>query len=166
MDLLPGAEQLEIVAAAAEFLAERMPIEQIRANRDAEAPVPESAVAGVPPSWAARLSGSTRSPAASGSVLRRRGAAVPSNSGSGSRPGPFLACTLAARVAARCGDAALAERIGSGEPLSALAVLRGDGDVAAGQGHLRPVRAARAPRTLWWSRAGRRAGRHRRPSAR
>src|ERR1700744_4610029 len=41
MNLLPGAEQLEIITAAGEFLAERMPVERIRANRHAEAPVPE-----------------------------------------------------------------------------------------------------------------------------
>ena len=41
MDLLPGAEQLEIITAAGEFLAERMPVERIRADRHAEAPVPE-----------------------------------------------------------------------------------------------------------------------------
>lgn len=44
-------------------------------------------------------------------------------------PGPFLACTLGARVAARCGDDTLAQRIGSGTASVALAVLRGDGDV-------------------------------------
>ncbi|MGB7113900.1 MAG: acyl-CoA dehydrogenase family protein, partial [Mycobacterium sp.] len=42
MNLLPGAEQLEIVAAAGEFLADRMPVERIRANRHAEATVPEA----------------------------------------------------------------------------------------------------------------------------
>jgi alkylation response protein AidB-like acyl-CoA dehydrogenase len=42
-------------------------------------------------------------------------------------PGPFLACTLAARVAAGCGDVELAERIGAGRTRVALAVLRGDG---------------------------------------
>jgi alkylation response protein AidB-like acyl-CoA dehydrogenase len=36
---------------------------------------------------------------------------------------------LGARVAARCGDDALAQRIGSGAASLALAVLRGDGDV-------------------------------------
>ena len=41
VDLLPGAEQLEIVAAAGKFLAERMPVERIRANRYAESSVPE-----------------------------------------------------------------------------------------------------------------------------
>jgi hypothetical protein len=48
-------------------------------------------------------------------------------------PGPFLACTLAARVAAGCGDVTLAERIGAGHALVALAVLRGDGNVGPAQ---------------------------------
>jgi len=44
-------------------------------------------------------------------------------------PGPFIAASLAARVAAKCGDSALAEQIGSGKTLVSLAVLRGDGEV-------------------------------------
>ena len=42
MNLLPGVEQLEIISAAGEFLAERMPVERIRANRHAEVPIPAS----------------------------------------------------------------------------------------------------------------------------
>jgi alkylation response protein AidB-like acyl-CoA dehydrogenase len=115
MNLLPGPDQLEIIAAAGEFLAERMPVERIRGTRDAEAPLP-------------------------GTLWRECGelglltlgldeALLFIELGKRLAPGPFLACTLAARVAARCGDAALAERIGTGAVPVALAVLRGDGDV-------------------------------------
>lgn len=127
MDLLPGPEQLEIVAAAGEFLAERMPIERIRASRDAEAPMPaalwrECAELGLLTLGLDEEFGGSGRPIDDEALLfielGRRLA-----------PGPFLACTLAARVAARCGDTALAERIGSGAAMVALAVSRGDGDI-------------------------------------
>ncbi len=127
MDLLPAPEQLEIVAAAGDFLADRMPIQRIRATRHAEAPIPQSL-------W--------RECAEFGLLTLGLGE---ESGGSGRSfddevllfielgkrlaPGPFLACTLAARVAACCGDVALAERIGSGAAVVALAVRRGDGDV-------------------------------------
>ncbi|GAC1650992.1 MAG: acyl-CoA dehydrogenase family protein [Mycobacterium sp.] len=125
--MLPGPEQLEIVTAAGEFLADRMPIGQIRANRHADAPVPEAL-------WREcaelglltlgldeQFGGSGRSFDDEALLFIELGKRL--------APGPFLACTLAARVAARCGDVALAERIGSGAATVALAVLRGDGDI-------------------------------------
>jgi alkylation response protein AidB-like acyl-CoA dehydrogenase len=127
MNLLPGPEQLEIVEAAGEFLAERMPVERIRVNRYAEAPVPEKLWRECAEMGLLTLGLEEESGGSGRSIddevllfieLGRRLA-----------PGPFLACTLAARVAARCGDLALAERIGSGAATVALAVLRGDGDV-------------------------------------
>jgi len=134
VDLLPGAEQLEIVAAAGEFLAERMPVERIRANRHAEAPVPEAlwrecAELGLLTLGLDEESGGSGRPFDDEALLFVE-------LGKRLAPGPFLACTLAARVAARCDDAALAQRIGSGAALVALAVLRGDGDI-------RPSRPAR-----------------------
>lgn len=127
MDLLPGAEQLEIITAAGEFLADRMPVDRIRANRHAEAPIPESL-------WreCAELGLLTLGlDEASGGSGRRLDdeALLFVELGKRLAPGPFLACTLGARVAARCGDDALAQRIGSGAASVALAVLRGDGDV-------------------------------------
>jgi alkylation response protein AidB-like acyl-CoA dehydrogenase len=127
MNLLPGPEQLEIVAAAGEFLAERLPVERIRANRHAETPVPEAlwrecAELGLLTLGLDEESGgSGRSIDDEVLLFIELGKRLAS--------GPFLACTLAARVAARCGDAALSERIGSGAATVALAVLRGDGDV-------------------------------------
>ena len=127
MNLLPGAEQLEIITAAGEFLAERMPVERIRANRHAEATVPGSL-------WreCAELGlltlGLDEEFAGSGRPLDDE-ALLFVELGKRLAPGPFLPCTLGARVAARCGDDALAQRIGSGAASVALAVLRGDGDV-------------------------------------
>ena len=125
MNLLPGPEQLEIIEAAGEFLAERMPVERIRDNRHAEAPVPQKL-------WreCAELGlltlGLDEESGGSGRSLDDE-ALLFIELGRRLAPGPFLACTLAARVAARCGDAELAGRIGSGTALVALAVLRGDG---------------------------------------
>jgi alkylation response protein AidB-like acyl-CoA dehydrogenase len=127
VNLLPGPEQLEIIETAGEFLAERMPIESIRAHRHAEAAVPEGL-------WreCAELGlltlGLDEEAGGSGRTFDDE-ALLFIELGKRLSPGPFLACTLAARVAARCGDVALAERIGSGTALVALAVLRGDGDV-------------------------------------
>jgi alkylation response protein AidB-like acyl-CoA dehydrogenase len=127
VDLLPGAEQLEIIAAAGEFLAERMPVERIRANRHAESPVPEAlwrecAELGLLTLGLDEESGGSGRPFDDEALLFVE-------LGKRLAPGPFLACTLGARVAARCGDNALAQRIGSGANQVALAVLRGDGDV-------------------------------------
>jgi alkylation response protein AidB-like acyl-CoA dehydrogenase len=127
VNLLPGPEQLEIIAAAGEFLAERMPVERIRGNRDAEVPVPEglwqecAELGLLTLGLDEEFGGSGRSVDDEALLFIELGKRL--------APGPFLACTLAARVAARCGDAALAQRIGSGAATVALAVLRGDGDV-------------------------------------
>jgi alkylation response protein AidB-like acyl-CoA dehydrogenase len=127
VDLLPGAEQLELVAAASEFLSERMPIEGIRTDRYAQASVSQRI-------WQ------------DGAELGLLTLGLPEEFGGSGRafddevllhielgrrlaPGPFLAATLAARVAAKCGDAELAGRIGSGQTHVTLAVLRGDGEV-------------------------------------
>ena len=127
MNLLPGTEQLEIVSAAGDFLAERLPIERIRAERGAEISVSqqlwrEGAEMGLLTLGLDEESGGSGRPFDDEVLLFIE-------LGKRLAPGPFLACTLAARVAARCGDAALAEQIGSGRALVALAVLRGDGEV-------------------------------------
>lgn len=152
MDLLPGVEQLEIISAAGEFLAERMPVERIRANRHAEAQVPEAL-------WR------------EGAELGLLTLGLDEEFGGSGRPfddevllfvelgkrlavGPFLACTLGARVAARCGDGALAQRIGSGHALVALAVLRGDGDARPIKGTFDLFEPAGASHTLVVARDG------------
>jgi len=127
VNLLPDAEQLEIITAASDFLTERIPVERIRSSRDAESSIPQSV-------WR------------EGAELGLLTLALPEELGGSGRniddevllhvelgrrlaPGPFLAGTLAARVAARCGDLELAEQIGAGKALVALAVLRGNGEI-------------------------------------
>jgi alkylation response protein AidB-like acyl-CoA dehydrogenase len=131
MNLLPGAEQLEIVSAAGEFLSDRMPIEGIRASRNAEAPVTaalwrEAAELGLLTLGLDEEYGGSGRPIDDETLLFIE-------LGKRLASGPFLACTLAARVAARCDDAELAQRIGTGRARVALAVLRGDGEVRLAQ---------------------------------
>lgn len=152
MDLLPGAEQLEIVAAAGEFLAERMPIERIRTDRYAERSVPEQL-------W---REGAEMGLLTLGLDEEFGGSGRPFDDeallfvelGKRLAPGPFLACTLAARVAARSGDTALAEQIGSGRALVALAVLRGDGGVRPIKGTFDVFEPAGASHALVVARSG------------
>jgi alkylation response protein AidB-like acyl-CoA dehydrogenase len=127
VNLLPGTEQLEIISAAGDFLAERLPVERIRAERGTEISVSqqlwrEGAEMGLLTLGLDEESGGSGRPFDDEVLLFIE-------LGKRLAPGPFLACTLAARVAAGCGDVALAEQIGSGRALVALAVLRGDGEV-------------------------------------
>jgi alkylation response protein AidB-like acyl-CoA dehydrogenase len=152
VNLLPGAEQLEIVSAAADFLAERMPIEQIRSDRAAEASVSERA-------W---RDGAELGLLTLGLDEEAGGSGRPFDDeallfvelGRRLAPGPFLACTLAARVAAGCGDMELSERIGSGHALVALAVLRGDGDARPVKGTFDVFEPAGASHALLVARGG------------
>lgn len=123
MNLLPSDEQLEIISAAAEFLSERMPVENIRANRHAESAVSHDA-------W---REGAEMGLLTLGLPEQHGGSGRPFDDevllymelGRRLAPGPFLAGTLAARVAVRCGDQTLAQGIGSGEIRVALAIPRG-----------------------------------------
>jgi alkylation response protein AidB-like acyl-CoA dehydrogenase len=152
LNLLPGEEQLEIVAAASEFLAERLPVEGIRTSRDAELTVSEDlwrecAEMGLLTLGLDEESGGSGRPFDDEVLLfvelGRRLA-----------PGPFLAGTLAARVAARCGDVELADRIGAGDARVALAVLRGDGDTRPIKGTFDLFDATGASHALVVSRGG------------
>jgi alkylation response protein AidB-like acyl-CoA dehydrogenase len=130
VDLLPSVEQREIVSAASEFLAERMPIERIGANRDEASAVPaqvwrEGAELGL------LTLGLPEEFGGSGSAFDDE-VLVHIELGKRLAPGPFLAGTLGARVAAACGDVELAHQIGSGSALVALAVLRGEGSSGEG----------------------------------
>lgn len=152
MDLLPGAEQLEIVEAAGDFLAERMPVERIRTQRHAEMTVAEHL-------W---REGAEMGLLTLGLDEEFGGSGRPFDDevllfvefGKRLAPGPFLPCTLAARVAARCGDTALAERIGSGRALVALAVLRGDGEARPIKGTFDVFEPAGASHALVVARSG------------
>ena len=152
MNLLPGTEQLEIVSAAGEFLAERMPTQRIRAGRAAEMSVSEQL-------W---REGAELGLLTLGLDEEFGGSGRPFDDevllfvelGRRLAPGPFLACTLATRVAAYCGDVALAQRIGSGRALVALAVLRGDGDVRPVKGTFDVFEPSGASHVLLVARGG------------
>ena len=151
MNLLPGAEQLEIITAAGQFLSERMPVERIRAERHAAA-IPESlwrecAELGLLTLGLDEESGGSGRPLDDEALLFVE-------LGKHLATGPFLACTLGARVAARCGDDALAQRIGSGTASVALAVLRGDGDVRPVKGTFDLFEPAGASHALLVARSG------------
>jgi alkylation response protein AidB-like acyl-CoA dehydrogenase len=152
VNLLPGAGQLEIIAAAGEFLAERMPVERIRTDRNAESLVSdrlwrEGAEMGLLTLGLDEVSGGSGRPFDDEVLLFVE-------LGRRLVPGPFLACTLAARVAAGCGDVALAERIGAGRTLVALAVLRGDGDARPVKGTFDVFDPAGASHALVVARGG------------
>jgi alkylation response protein AidB-like acyl-CoA dehydrogenase len=152
MNLLPGPEQLEIIAAAGDFLAERMPVEQIRAGRDEAVPVSDKV-------WreAAEMGLLTL-----GLDVEAGGSGRPFDDevllfvelGKRLAPGPFLAGALAVRVAAACGAVGLAERIGGGQARVALAVLRGDGDARPVKGTFDVFDAAGATHALVVARQG------------
>jgi alkylation response protein AidB-like acyl-CoA dehydrogenase len=152
VDLLPGPEQLEIITAAGEFLAERMPVEQIRANRHEGTPGPEDlwrecAELGLLTLGLDEDFGGSGRPFDDEALLFVE-------LGKRLAPGPFLACTLAARVGAACGDIELAQRIGSGRAAVALAVLRGDGDVRPVKGTFDLFEPAGASHALLVARSG------------
>ncbi|WP_216693922.1 acyl-CoA dehydrogenase family protein [Dietzia psychralcaliphila] len=125
MNLLPSEEQLDIVSAALDFVDSRLPVAGIRER--AELP---SAVD--PALWreGAELGlltlGLDESFGGSGRPLDDE-VLVFSALATRLAPGPFLASTLAARVAAQCGEEQLAARIGGGAALVGLGELRGDG---------------------------------------
>jgi alkylation response protein AidB-like acyl-CoA dehydrogenase len=123
VDLLPSSDQLELVAAAAEFLAEQAPVSSIRTRRHDPAALD-------PKIWAA------------GADLGLLGLSAPEDVGGSDRgledeallfrelgrrlvPGPFLASVLGARVAARGGRPEIAREIVAGRDVVALAELRG-----------------------------------------
>lgn len=152
MNLLPGEEQLEIIAAASDFLAERMPVDGIRASRNAELTVSnelwrECAEMGLLTLGLDEESGGSGRPFDDEVLLFVE-------LGKRLAPASFLVGTLAARVAARCGEAELAERIGSGDARVALAVLRGDGDVRPIKGTFDLFESAGASHALVVARGG------------
>jgi alkylation response protein AidB-like acyl-CoA dehydrogenase len=152
VNLLPGIEQLEIVSAAGGFLAERLPVERIRTERGSDRSVSEGV-------W---REGAELGLLTLGLDEGVGGLGRPFDDemllfvelGRRLAPGPFLACTLAARVAAASGEADLAERIGSGQALVALAVSRGDGEVRPVKGTFDVFEPAGASHALIVDRSG------------
>lgn len=127
MDLLPSEEQLEIIGAAEDFIASRLPTNDIRRRHDEDSSIDadvwrEGAELGL------LTLGLDEAHGGSGRQLDDEVllfAALARNLATG----PFLASTLAARVAARCGDTDLTMRIGAGRAPVGLAELRGAGVV-------------------------------------
>ncbi|WP_019546603.1 acyl-CoA dehydrogenase family protein [Streptomyces sulphureus] len=127
MDLLPSEEQLELLSAASEFLTDQQPIRTLRDRAGQDCAVDRA-------QWAAgcdiglltlglaeEYGGSGRPLDDEALLFRELGGQL--------APGPYIAGALGARVAAACGDAQLAARIGSGEEWVGLAELRGDGEI-------------------------------------
>ncbi|MBA4022647.1 MAG: acyl-CoA dehydrogenase [Gordonia sp.] len=129
MNLLPSDDQLELVAAAGDFISSRPPIDEIRKHRDDTTLVD-------PEVW--------REGAELGLLTLGLGEEF---GGSGQSiddevmlfmelakhlaVGPFLASTLGARVAAATGEDELVRQIGAGTAMIGLAELRGDGEIGA-----------------------------------
>jgi len=130
MNLLPAAEQLELVAAATDFLQTRMPIEEIRRRADADSAVDTSV-------W---TEGAGLGFLSLGLAEEYGGAGQSFDDeallfvelGRHLATGPFLASTLGARIAAFSGDEQLCRRIASGQARVGTAQLRGDGSVTSG----------------------------------
>jgi alkylation response protein AidB-like acyl-CoA dehydrogenase len=152
VDLLPSAEQLEIVSAASKFIAERIPVERIRAGRD-EASVVSPEVWREGAEMGLLTLGLPEEFGGSGSAFDDE-VLLHIELGKRLAAGPFLAGTLAARVAAGCGDTELASEIGSGASTVALAVLRGDGETRPVKGTFDLFDAAGARYALVVSRQG------------
>ncbi|MER6972160.1 acyl-CoA dehydrogenase family protein [Nocardioides sp. NPDC057767] len=127
MDLLPSQDQRELIAAATDFLESRMPIEAIR-TRDGQPSAVDAAA------W---REGAEMGLLTLGLAEEHRGSGLGLDDeallfaalAEHLAPGPFLASTLAARVAAGCGDTELATRIADGSAMVGLAELRGDGEI-------------------------------------
>lgn len=129
MNLLPSEEQLDIVSAATEFIESRLPISDIRDR--AELPSAVDAARWREGGELGLLTlGLDESFGGSGRPLDDE-VLVFAALATRLAPGPFLASTLAARVAAHSGDVELTELIGSGMALVGLGELRGDGAFGA-----------------------------------
>ncbi|MFF4767324.1 acyl-CoA dehydrogenase family protein [Streptomyces sp. NPDC001255] len=127
MDLLPSEEQLELIGAATDFLDARPPVGVLRARRGEPCAVD-------PAQWA---EGAGVGLLTLGLDERYGGLGRPLDDeallfhalGKRLAPGPYLACVLATRLAARRGDSALAAEIGEGRALVGLAEARGEAAV-------------------------------------
>ncbi|GAA4658365.1 acyl-CoA dehydrogenase family protein [Gordonia humi] len=129
MNLLPSQDQLELVAAAGDFVSARDPIAQARKRRNEATAVDldvwcEGAEMGLLSLGLDERFGGSGQPIDDEVLLvaeLARHLAV----------GPLLSSILGARVAAEAGDQALAGQISSGSALVGVAELRGEGTVTA-----------------------------------
>lgn len=127
MNLLPSDDQLDLVAAAGDFIGSRPPIDEIRKHRDDEILV-------APDVWreGAELGlltlGLNEEFGGSGQCIDDE-VMLFMELAKHLAVGPFLASTLGARIAAATGHDELVSRIGTGTAMIGLAELRGDGEV-------------------------------------
>jgi alkylation response protein AidB-like acyl-CoA dehydrogenase len=157
VDLLPSTDQLELVAAAAEFFAEQVPVHAIRDRRDDMSAIsPKVWVAGADLgllglSASEDVGGSGRALDDEVLLFRELGRALV--------PGPFLSSVLGARLAALAGRTDLARFVVEGHSTVGATLLRGGGGVAeltpsTLTGPLRLVDAAGAEHVLVVDEAG------------
>jgi alkylation response protein AidB-like acyl-CoA dehydrogenase len=148
VDLLPTSEQLEIVAAAAAFVAKEHPLARIRELRDEPSAVdPRPWARSAELGWFALAvpeeQGGVGYTLAEEALLFRE-------VGRGLAPGPFIATVLAARVALAAGAAEVATAIMAGEAMVALAQPVGaDAEIGAQvRGSFELIDAVGAPYVL------------------
>jgi alkylation response protein AidB-like acyl-CoA dehydrogenase len=127
MDLLPSEDQRDLIAAATDFLESRMPIESIR-TRDGQPSAVDSGAWHEGAELGLLTLGLPEEYGGSGRFLDDE-ALLFATLAEHLAPGPFLASSLAARVAAHCGDVELTGRIAGGSAMVGLAELRGDGSI-------------------------------------
>lgn len=129
MNLLPSDDQLELVAAAADFISSRPPVTAIREHRDESTLVDkdvwrEGAELGLLTlALDERFGGSGQSIDDEVMLFMELAKHL--------AIGPFLASTLAARVAAGDGKSELVAQIAAGTAMVGLAELRGDGEIGS-----------------------------------
>ncbi|WP_299950522.1 acyl-CoA dehydrogenase family protein [uncultured Modestobacter sp.] len=154
MDLLPSADQQDVVRAAADFLAQEMPRDRIR-QREAEASSVDAAA------WTGcadlglfglsvpeELGGAGFGVEEEALLFRELGRHV--------APGPFLSTVLAAQLAVAIGDADLVASIVAGKTTVGLAALRAGSTVDEDRvrGDLDLIDAVEAPLVLLLGPAG------------
>ncbi|HEX3842154.1 MAG TPA: acyl-CoA dehydrogenase family protein [Acidimicrobiales bacterium] len=127
VDLIPDEQQEELLSSAAAFLAREFPRPRLRSLLDAGHGVDRSFVEQCGKlGWLGLGLAEVAGGAGLGLVdeallFRELGRALV--------PGPFLATSLAAKVAVAGGDRELAERLSAGATLAGLAEVRPDGEV-------------------------------------
>ena len=129
MNLLPSGDQLELVAAAGDFITSRPPVEEIRVHRDDASPVDPEIWRGGAELGLLTL-GLDEDFGGFGQGIDDE-VMVVMELAKHLAVGPFLASTLGARVAAATGHLELVDQIAAGTAMVGLAELRGDGEIGA-----------------------------------
>lgn len=148
MDLIPDGDELAIVAAVEELVKRNFPRDRIRARVSEADAVPGDAWAAVAEIGLFGL-GLDEDEGGVGLGLAQEALAF-RELGRGVASGPFLSCTLAARIAAGAGDEPLLESLLQGRAQVGLALLRSGAAVRDGvlQGDVHLIDAASAELVL------------------